>query len=510
MENTYDLIVIGAGPGGYSAAVRGAQLGLRTAIVERENLGGICLNWGCIPTKALLKSAEVYTYLNHAADYALAGVSVPAPDLPAIVQRSRDIAAQMSRGVEFLMKKNKIDVFSATARVLPGHRVEIVPTDGGAPRELSAPHILIATGARSRQLPGLPQDGECIIGYRQALTLQQLPETMLVVGSGAIGSELAYFYNALGTKVTVVEYLPRILPLEDAEVSREAERIFRKRGIKLVDLKATDLQDFYTKQLERVKANSVIHYHANIHKALKYAVKIDLIPTNPADKVERPKKNEFKGSYYSADEIHALTEIAEGTKLEIPVLLASFYGLRRSEVLGLKWDAIDFEANTLEIKHIVTQASIDGKKVLVQADRAKTKSSLRTLPLVPPIRDRLLMLKGQQDTYRRLCGKSYNRDYLGYLCVDEIGNIIRPNYVSEQFPKLLEKNGLRPIRFHDLRHSCASLLLANGVPMKQIQEWLGHSDFSTTANIYAHLDYASKLSSAQAMLEGLGYGNASA
>ena len=153
---------------------------------------------------------------------------------------------------------------------------------------------------------------------------------------------------------------------------------------------------------------------------------------------------------------------------------------------------------------------IDGKKVLIQADRAKTKSSLRTLPLVPPIRDRLLMLKGQQDTYRRLCGKSYNRDYLGYLCVDEIGNIIRPNYVSEQFPKLLEKNGLRPIRFHDLRHSCASLLLANGVPMKQIQEWLGHSDFSTTANIYAHLDYASKLSSAQAMLEGLGYGNASA
>lgn len=249
-------------------------------------------------------------------------------------------------------------------------------------------------------------------------------------------------------------------------VERVIVPYFRKRGIKLVDLKATDLQDFYN--------------------------------------------NEFKGSYYSADEIHALTEVAEGTKLEIPVLLASFYGLRRSEVLGLKWDAIDFEANTLEIKHIVTQASIDGKKVLIQADRAKTKSSLRTLPLVPPIRDRLLMLKGQQDTYRRLCGKSYNRDYLGYLCVDEIGNIIRPNYVSEQFPKLLEKNGLRPIRFHDLRHSCASLLLANGVPMKQIQEWLGHSDFSTTANIYAHLDYASKLSSAQAMLEGLGYGNASA
>lgn len=243
---------------------------------------------------------------------------------------------------------------------------------------------------------------------------------------------------------------------------------------------------------------------------MKYAVKIDLIPSNPADKVERPKKDDFKGSYYTAEEIHALTEAAYGTKLEIPVLLASFYGLRRSEVLGLKWDAIDFEANTMEVKRIVTQASIDGKKVLVQADRAKTKSSLRTLPLVPPIRDRLLELKGQQETYRRLCRSSYNPDYLGYLCVDEIGNILRPNYVSEQFPKLLEKNGLRPIRFHDLRHSCASLLLANGVPMKQIQEWLGHSDFSTTANIYAHLDYASKLSSAQAMLECLGYGNASA
>ena len=267
--------------------------------------------------------------------------------------------------------------------------------------------------------------------------------------------------------------------------------------------------DFMLKWLE-VTPNTVIHYHANIHKALKYAVKIDLIPSNPADKVERPKKDDFKGSYYTAEEIHALTEAAYGTKLEIPVLLASFYGLRRSEVLGLKWDAIDFEANTMEVKRIVTQASIDGKKVLVQADRAKTKSSLRTLPLVPPIRDRLLELKGQQETYRRLCRSSYNPDYLGYLCVDEIGNILRPNYVSEQFPKLLEKNGLRPIRFHDLRHSCASLLLANGVPMKQIQEWLGHSDFSTTANIYAHLDYASKLSSAQAMLECLGYGNASA
>ena len=293
-------------------------------------------------------------------------------------------------------------------------------------------------------------------------------------------------------------------------VERIIAPYFRKRGIKLVDLKATDLQDFYTKQLERVKANSVIHYHANIHKALKYAVKIDLIPTNPADKVERPKKNEFKGSYYSADEIHALTEIAEGTKLEIPVLLASFYGLRRSEVLGLKWDAIDFDQNTITIRHTVTSCDLDGKRVLVASDTTKTKSSMRTLPLVPFMRERLLTLKEEQQENRRLCGRSYIKDYLEYVCVNEIGDLIKPHYVTESFPKLLKAKGMRQIRYHDLRHSCASLLLANGVPMKQIQEWLGHSDFSTTANIYAHLDYASKLSSAQAMLEGLGYGNASA
>lgn len=284
---------------------------------------------------------------------------------------------------------------------------------------------------------------------------------------------------------------------------------FRKKGIRLVDLKAVDLQDFYTKQLERVKANSVIHYHASIHKALKYAVKIDLIPTNPADKVERPKKNEFRGNFYSAEEINLLLEAVRGTKLEIPVLMGAFYGLRRSEVLGLKWDAIDFEANTLEIRHILTQAYLDGKKVIVQADRAKNKSSLRTLPLVPQIRDRLLELKGQQETYRKLCGRCYNKEYLGYLCVDEVGNIFRPNYISEAFPKFLKANGMRPIRFHDLRHSCASLLLSNGVPMKQIQEWLGHSDFSTTANIYAHLDYSSKLSSAQAMAASLSLGDVS-
>ena len=267
--------------------------------------------------------------------------------------------------------------------------------------------------------------------------------------------------------------------------------------------KATDIQAFYMEQLKRVKANSVIHYHANIHKALKYAVKIDLLDSNPADKVERPKKNPFMGSFYDSDEVEKLFEAAKGTLLEIPVFLGAFYGLRRSEVLGLKWSAIDFQSNTITIKHTVTSCNLDGKHIQVAQDTTKTKSSLRILPLVPAFREKLLAVRDYQKECRRLCGKCYNKQYLEYICVDEMGNLISPHYLTSAFPKLLEKNGLRRIRFHDLRHSCASLLLANGVPMKQIQEWLGHSDFSTTANVYAHLDYNSKLSSADAMVNGL-------
>ncbi len=278
---------------------------------------------------------------------------------------------------------------------------------------------------------------------------------------------------------------------------------FRERGITLVGLTATDIQSFYTSELKRVKASSVIHYHANIHKALKYAVKVDLIPTNPADKIERPKKERFVGSFYDADEMNRLFEVASGTRLELPVMLGAFYGLRRSEVLGLKWDAIDFVSNTLTIRHTVTSCTLDGKNVLIASDNTKTKSSMRTLPLVPAFREKLMAIKEEQELNRRLCGRSYNKEYLGYICVDEMGNLIKPGYVTTAFPIMLERNGLRKIRYHDLRHSCASLLLANGVPMKQIQEWLGHSDFSTTANIYAHLDYSSKLSSAEAMMQGL-------
>ena len=227
---------------------------------------------------------------------------------------------------------------------------------------------------------------------------------------------------------------------------------FREKEITLKNLTAKDIQEFYLKELERVSASSVIHYHANIHKALKYAVKIDLIDSNPADKVERPKKDRFIGSFYDADEVNALLQASKGTKLEMPILFGSFYGLRRSEAIGLKWDAIDFEHDTITIRHTVTSCDIDGKRVLVAADTTKTKSSLRTLPLVPFVRERLLALKEEQKENRRLCGRSYNREYLDYVCVNEIGDLIKPHYVTESFPKLLKASGMRQIRFHDLRH----------------------------------------------------------
>ena len=278
---------------------------------------------------------------------------------------------------------------------------------------------------------------------------------------------------------------------------------FKPKELTLIGLQPRDIQEFYTQQLKRVKASSVIHYHVIIHRALKYAVRTDLIPTNPADKIDRPKMERFVGSFYDSDEMNSLFEAAAGTRLELPILLGAFYGLRRSEVIGLKWDAIDFANETITIRHTVTTCNLDGKQVLVASDTTKTKSSMRTLPLVQVFKERLLDVKAKQEQNMKLCGRSYNKDYLGYICVDDMGNLLKPGYLTTSFPLLLEKNGLRKIRFHDLRHSCASLLLANGVPMKQIQEWLGHSDFSTTANIYAHLDFNSKISSAQAMITGL-------
>lgn len=281
---------------------------------------------------------------------------------------------------------------------------------------------------------------------------------------------------------------------------------FETLNIKLKELTTEDIQEFYNAQLERVSANTVIHYHAVIHRALKYAVKIKTIQSNPAVNVERPRKEKFIGSFYDKKEINILFDIIQGHPLEVAIKLAAFYGLRREEIIGLKWTAIDFENNTLTIQHTVTECNLDGKHIEVASDTAKTDSSLRTMPLVTNFREMLLAKKEKQEHYRKLCGRSYCKEYLDYIFVNEMGERWKPRYLSDGFKRILEQNGLRRIRFHDLRHTCASLLLANNVPMKKIQEWLGHSDFSTTANIYAHLDFQSKISSAEAMLTGLDMG----
>lgn len=228
----YDLIVIGSGPGGYVAAIRASQLGLKTAIVEKESLGGICLNWGCIPTKALLKSAEVFEYINHAADYGIkvAGSEI---DFESMIKRSRGVADGMSKGVQFLMRKNKIDVLTGTGKLKNKSTVTVTANDGKV-QEVTAKHIILATGGRSRELPNLKQDNKKVIGYRQAMILPKKPESMIVVGSGAIGIEFAYLYNAIGTKVTVVEYLDNIVPLEDEEISKQLARILKKQGINIL------------------------------------------------------------------------------------------------------------------------------------------------------------------------------------------------------------------------------------------------------------------------------------
>jgi dihydrolipoamide dehydrogenase len=223
----YDVIVLGSGPGGYVTAIRASQLGLKTAVIEKESLGGVCLNWGCIPTKALLKSAQVFEYLKHADDYGLTVKNFD-KDFDAVVKRSRDVAEGMSKGVQFLMKKNKIDVILGYGTLKPGKKVDV---DG---KEYSADHIIIATGARSRELPNLPQDDKKVIGYRKAMTLKKQPKKIVIVGSGAIGVEFAYFYNSMGTEVTLVEYMPRIVPVEDADVSKQLERSFKKSGIKVL------------------------------------------------------------------------------------------------------------------------------------------------------------------------------------------------------------------------------------------------------------------------------------
>lgn len=231
MASQYDVIVVGSGPGGYVAAIRASQLGLKTAVIERESLGGICLNWGCIPTKALLKSAQVFEYIKHAKDYGIT-VGDSNADFGAVIKRSRGVADAMSKGVQFLMKKNKIDVISGTGKVIPGKKVSVTDKDGKA-TDYEAKHIIIATGGRARALPSVPIDGQKVIEYRKAMTLEKRPDSMLVIGSGAIGVEFAYVYASMGTKVTIVEFMPNVVPVEDEDVSKELAKQYKKLGVEI-------------------------------------------------------------------------------------------------------------------------------------------------------------------------------------------------------------------------------------------------------------------------------------
>ncbi|HWJ29389.1 MAG TPA: FAD-dependent oxidoreductase, partial [Flavisolibacter sp.] len=227
----YDVVVIGSGPGGYVAAIRAAQLGLKTAIIERESLRGICLNWGCIPTKALLKSAQVFEYIKHAKDFGIEATGQH--NFDAVIKRSRGVADKMSKGVQFLMRKNKIDVINGFAKVTGKGKIEVTLADNSK-QNVEAKHIILAVGARSRQLPSMPIDGKKIIGYREAMILPQQPKSMIVVGSGAIGVEFGYFYNSLGSKVTIVEFMPRVVPVEDEDISKELEKNLKKQGIEIM------------------------------------------------------------------------------------------------------------------------------------------------------------------------------------------------------------------------------------------------------------------------------------
>lgn len=279
-------------------------------------------------------------------------------------------------------------------------------------------------------------------------------------------------------------------------------KYFEKKNIYLKELQPYHIQEFYnTLYLEGKNGNTAIHYHVLIREALQSAVKLGLIDKNVADLVDRPKKEKYQAEFYNKNELMKLFEVIKGDPLELVIHITAYYGLRRSEVLGLKWSAIDFENKMIKINHKVVE--VDNK--LVAKNKMKNKTSNRTLPLIPQIEQMLKAEKQKQEQNRKLCGKNYNTKYLDYVCVNPLGELLKPDFVSHHFKIIQNRHKLKHIRFHDLRHSCASLMLANGVPMKQIQEWLGHSTFQTTADIYAHLDFSSKLSSANAISTALDF-----
>ena len=296
----------------------------------------------------------------------------------------------------------------------------------------------------------------------------------------------------------MVEWLEMIKPSVEATTYSSYVYIIKKRifpyfqqnPIKLTDLETHHIQKFYQYAQKKydLTSNTILHYHANIRKALQYAVKIKLINSNIADDIEKPKRQQVIHEYYNDREIKQLLDIVKGMKIEFAIKMAIYYGLRRSEIMGLKWDVIDFEDKTITIRHTVTEIKVDGVVKEVSKNRTKNKGSYRVLPLLPEIEEYLLDLKFQQEENKKIAKSSYNNEFADYIYVDAMGDRTKLNYVSQHFNTLLKKYNLKMIRFHDLRHSCASLLIANGVSLKEVQLWLGHSDYATTANIYVHLD----------------------
>ncbi len=364
------------------------------------------------------------------------------------------------------------------------------------------------TPSKSTKLPvkGNKRKAEEMLQAWRIETDEELQKRILAKQSGRVYADNIRFTMFLADwlKMMKASLEATTYSAYDLTIRRRIIPYFDKHYPKLLlkDVTPKHIQDYYTYELEEngVSANTVIHRHANIRKALQYAYKTDLIASNPADKVQPPKKVKFESIPYNGEELEELFKAVKGTDLELGVILAAFYGLRRSEAVGLRWDAVDFDRKVITIRHTVTQTIVDGRYVEVAKDRTKTQSSHRSLPLVPPFEALLMEIKRKQEENRQLCGNSYCEDYKDYVYVNVLGERIKPGYLTQAFPEFLEKHGMRRIRFHDLRHSCATLLYANGVALKDIQEWLGHSDIGTTSNIYTHLDYNSKVASANKIL----------
>lgn len=290
-------------------------------------------------------------------------------------------------------------------------------------------------------------------------------------------------------------------------IKRRLIPYFEPKNLLLTEVTNRHIQEYYNYCIneEGVSGNTVLRRHANLHMAFKHAVRTDLILKNPTEYVEKPKKRKYRGEIYDKDELDHLFSLVQGHRIEFAVKMASYYGLRRSEIVGLKWSAFDFKKKVFKIGHTVTQFTLDDKVIVVEKDRGKTEDSIRSLPLIQPVEDMLLRMKKEQERYQYLCGDSYNQDFLEYVYVNEIGERVKPAYITDHFKtSVIRKNKLKDIRFHDLRHSCASLLFQCGIPLKEIQEWLGHSDIGTTANIYTHLNFEGKQNSANAILDAFG------